>query len=245
LQNWLEERVNFIVPENFELSGKASINDALPVYPENNIFPFGFDTKPAAVIFNEFPIRVSANQEKGTTIMSNIGAGIYLQGKKYNKIFDIVLDKKNPTSIISPRTGLLKVGEGLAFFDNYDVQNVLKNLFQISTLFHEARHSDGHGATLGFLHAMCPSGHDYEGEPACDASTNGPYTIDVIVLKSLLEACGDSCSAKTRKYITGLIIDNKSRLIYTYGTPNFPENAKPGTAWDDTPEFLIQQASPL
>jgi hypothetical protein len=105
------------------------------------------------------------------------------------------------------------------------------------TLFHEARHSDGHGKTLGFLHAKCPSYHDYAGLPACDLSTNGPYTIGALMFKYIMDSTADKSTEKTKKIQQLIYLDIANRTLSTSSLVQSPETAA-GTDWDDAPEML-------
>ena len=250
MQTWLEDRVHFIVSEDFDSKKKAIYDDSKPIYPENQILPYKIERSSGSSSTNElfpqagnelFP-QTDKSPAKGQIVMSNMGLAFYLNGKIENRRVVVDLVDIGPVRIESPRTGLLQVGEGLfSLYKRRITQNVLKGIFRVSTLFHEARHSDGHGATLGFLHAKCPTGHDFEGLYACDASTNGPYTVGALMEKNLLAACGDSCTMQTKQIIQMLYLDDVSRNISTYETADSPLGASPGTAWDAAPEFIIHE----
>ena len=129
-------------------------------------------------------------------------------------------------------------------FGGLQFQNVFYDIFRAGVLFHEARHSDGHGKTLGFMHAKCPATHDLAGLNACDAATNGPYTIGSEMHKYLMYACGSSCSELTMKALQVLYADQSSRTLESWQYPSASPGARAGTDWDDAPETVPQDPAP-
>lgn len=152
-------------------------------------------------------------------VMSNLGAGIYFFGKSSGAILGLAIPGLNTVTVNSPRAGIFQIGEGhflplLRRSGGTENNNYANSLLRLGTFFHEARHSDGNGASLGFMHAVCPEGHDYAGYNACDANTNGPYTIGAIFLKSVITSC-ITCSEAEKEALRNAYTDSFSRMILT------------------------------
>lgn len=99
-----------------------------------------------------------------------------------------------------------------------------RSIYRLSTLFHEARHSDGNrkSNSWGFDHTLCPAGSVHSGLLACDLFSNGPTKIGYYYLKVALENCA-SCSTVGKDLIRMALIDQKNRFDYgsklPYGDP--------------------------
>lgn len=162
--------------------------------------------------------------EKAYVMAANVGTAYYAYGKKNNFSIDFVVPSYSTVPVSSPRVGIIQEGEGL--FHNGESKYSLKRLFftmtRLSTLFHEARHSDGHDDSLGFFHMQCPAWHSYANLYACDDNTNGPYTVGTKFLYSFVDSC-QRCDSKTRTILQIMAIDSDSRVI---GSED----------WDDAPE---------
>ncbi len=109
---------------------------------------------------------------------------------------------RNPFSIFEiPGHGLVEINSqkvgvaqlGAPFFKIFVGQEKSDTIKQIATLFHEARHSQGRGASFGFQHIPCPEGHRDVGKFYCDPCNNGAYTIQKLFFDSALAGC-DECS---------------------------------------------------
>ena len=238
LHKWLEDRVTYVVDQGFDMNSHGSLIGNNVTYPDPAVVPDAIIALRATSPQNSIGLN---DDSKIQTIMLNIGGGLYFGGKQAQKIVEMNLDGVGRVDFSSPRVGLLQIGEGM-FPDlaGKRVQNILLDIFRAGILFHEARHSDGHGLTLGFFHAICPSG-DYKGMPACDAATNGPYTIGSEMMKQLRANCGSNCTALTLNVLQTLYFDQASRQLYSYDLPNTSKGAAAGTVWDDAPEKVIGQ----
>ncbi len=84
-------------------------------------------------------------------------------------------------------------------------------LFRISIIFHESRHTETNNGF--FSHVNCPtpykdasgrdivgiiSGRPMAGLPACDDKTNGAYGLQAVLLKNIEHAC-TNCTEKVRQ----------------------------------------------
>lgn len=202
VRQWIEDRVQYIIPD-LDKDKLGLVGDYS--YENPGVLP-GDD---------------SANEEKGKVIMANVGAALYATGKKMGQLISYRADGIGSLRVTSPRSGILMVGEGLFMLPSAE-KSVVK-IFHLLTLIHEARHSDGHGKTLGFFHAKCVGGV-YDGQAACDKNLNGPYGIEALAFKALKNSCTTCTSQRSRKVIDVLYADSLTRTL-------------PGaTVWDDAPE---------
>ncbi len=227
LQSWMQARVQYIIEENFSFETYGSTSDSPYVYQNADVLPDGYAAQKA-----------STRDESPKVMMANIGAAAYVMGKKAKVLLNLNVPGIGSFSMTSPRTGLLQIGEGLFMGSGQKRQNIVDDIFRAGILFHEARHSDGRGKTLGFLHAKCLSG-DYTGRLACDYSTNGPYTIGSTVMLALLKECRDTgkCTARSNAVLKAMYIDQASRTIRSFEAPStLSKETRAGVAWDDAPE---------
>jgi len=241
LSGWLNDRVSYLIAENF----KPSLLNIRPYifkkfeYPASDLpeleLPPEAKTSPVLDPNNlpeGKPEDEAKAEPKGKVVMANLGSALYLGGKMSKLLLGIKLRGVGRIPVTSPRVGIIQVGEGL-FYDGFYGESVAKDspirkAFRMSTFFHEARHSDGNGKSMGFLHALCPPGHDYENMNACDRNTNGPYTVGALMDEHLAKTCAD-CSEAERETIRLMGLESRSRIL--------PEkDGSPATAWDAAPE---------
>lgn len=208
MHNWLVNRIQYIFGENYKFDKKDMVllpgkfpATPLPDLPEP-------EEKSGPKVFNE------GEEPRAVTVMSNMGGAFYLMGKM-NKIFIGFNFDAEKVYVKSPRAGLLQVGEGLfmpGFLFNKDVNHPSNSIFRMSTLFHEARHSDGNGKHTGFLHAKCPQGHPMAGNYACESVANGPYTIGGLSERHLVKNCS-ICSTAEKTALSAEVADSFGRII--------------------------------
>ncbi|MGZ3698476.1 MAG: hypothetical protein ACXVCH_10310 [Bdellovibrionota bacterium] len=207
MEDWLAERVQYIVGENFNIQQAAYVDRPY----------FSFENENQSPVL-EYPTATphSTPGSRVVTVMSNIGGAVYFAGKKAGTLYGVKIPGIGKIPLSSPRVGLLEVGEGMFIttktLKKVGTESKAGQLIRLATLFHEARHSDGHGTSLGFFHAVCPKGHDYEGYSACDRNLNGAYTIGAQVTKALLESCS-TCSEAEREALKMEYLDSASRVI--------------------------------
>jgi hypothetical protein len=208
LQKWLSERSHYIVPENYKYQERMKVIVSNFVYPNADI-----------PVYYEPPVAQKPpppkSGEKVYVGMSNIGSSIYREGKRTKSLLSINVPGIGDVKMISPRVGIFKVGQGLflpllADVDSWDsAGNSLKRLMMY---FHEARHSDGNGKSLGFGHAPCPPGSTYAGFYGCDRNQNGPYTIGGTFLRAAVSSC-EKCSSAEKEALRNLYADQFSRIL--------------------------------
>jgi hypothetical protein len=230
---WLNQRVHYVISEKALSVFNLLVKRVIFVETKNVDFP-NADIAPYST--------GGVNAEEGFTVMSNIGSALYYAGKKERQVYGMkvsrgLLHKSEKVAVTSPRTGIIQIGEGLFAPEltvNKENEEALANsIFRLGTFFHEARHSDGNGSSLGFMHAICPAHHDYEGQPACDENLNGPYTVGALMMAEMAKSCDDStCTEKDKQTLKLLVLDSANRIMTI---THKDEKAK---IWDATPESL-------
>ena len=231
LSHWLNERVALVVSEQLDLEHSLVVAPGKAVYPEADRFP---QLDPPKNKPESAPAPSDAPQRKPVIVMANLGSAFYLMAKQNKVLIGLKKTAGGVLPLVSPHGGFIQIGEGLflkAFQVNPDGQDAPANsISRLSTFFHESRHSDGHGETLGFMHAICPEGHAYAGYPACDRNLNGPYTVGAQMLKTLAESC-DQCSVREKTILKMIEADSRSRILKTFpGSAGKLETAK---NWSD------------
>lgn len=234
-QKWLEQRVNYVIEENALSFLRLKLKKTISVERENVVYPNAY------IIPYSMSRTLGTNDEDGMVVMSNIGAAIYMGGKHEKIVYNIkvsrgLLRKALKVAVESPRAGIIQIGEGLFSRDltinNQNPDSISNSINRLSTFFHEARHSDGNGESLGFAHAVCPKGHEFAGLPACDENLNGPYTIEAVMLSEMLKSNEDVLSEREKETLKMVILNSYSRVM------DVTNKDEPSKVWDATPESL-------
>jgi hypothetical protein len=230
LYDWLEVRIRYLLPESFSVQNKLFVASHNHSYEHPNSFPTldsGKETE-------------QNNAASEAVLASNWGSSFYLKGKLDRVLISFNLDESNSVLISSPRVGIVHLRN--TFFSptlpsGETLDLIAQKLFRLSILFHEARHSDGNGKSMGFFHNICPTHHRYSGHDACDASGNGPYTISGLVLKQLLQNYKYQISKTSHDLLTHMAEDfldrniSSRRSVQVHSGPH-----SDALFWDDTPE---------
>lgn len=201
LTDWLKTRTKYIVGEKFSYTAARTVIASNYSYSPSTFAQTGY-------IDDAF--RTSA-----VTIMSNIGAQTYLDGKTGNKVYEMQV-AGDKVKIDTARRGIFQIGEGLFDAQKLDFSALESNAnryLRIATLFHEARHDDSNGESLVFAHAKCPSDYSKPGlrnSYACENYKNGPYNVGRVVLKKMREQCPD-CTSAEKDALDKQILDWKDR----------------------------------
>lgn len=233
---WLNDRVSYIIAEKD--ASLSRILSGLAIYTEKDfqLYP-NASTNPLNDL-NE--LMGTTEKSNAVTIMANIGAGVYMLGKQQQRLYGLkisrgFLKKQRRVPVTSPRVGIIQIGEGLfmrQFAINRNDDNAVSNsLSRLSTFFHEARHSDGNGTSLGFAHAICPDNHPMAGSAACDTNLNGPYTVGALMTAELAKSC-DSCSVSEVEELKIRALDEMSRVLPV------DKNGNKSKVLDDSPEAV-------
>lgn len=238
MRDWLADRVQYIVGENYNLNSNVRLMEASWAYENADELPTveqpsaklktpdGLDETEASaadgIVIPNVPVDADG---KVYTVMSNIGSAVYYAGKLKGMLIGLKIPGGDTLPMSSPRSGVIMVGEGLFMpllkkrgLEGDNVDTAAYAYFRLSTFFHEARHSDGHGKSLGFFHALCPKGHDYENINACDRNLNGPYKVGAITMKNFLVNCKD-CSIKELEAMKLAFLDSENRIILETPAP--------------------------
>lgn len=221
LKEWLTERIGWIVPEDFDPMREFYSTKAVS-YP----LPFTFPT------FDEEQVTPVPESNAMITVMANIGAAQYLIGKSKRQLFAFKFSDEFGAEEIpmnSPRQGVVKIGQGLFHpklnYASEDMSRDVNSIMRLATLFHEARHSDGQGESLGFFHAVCPTGHKYQGKSVCDKNLNGPYMLDGLLIKKLMASC-EQCSQEEKAFLTNQSEESLSRVLTSYFVSDYTPEVK-------------------
>ncbi|NUM88851.1 MAG: hypothetical protein HUU37_06585 [Bdellovibrionales bacterium] len=222
---WLRERVKVILGPAWNLSDGWNLLEESVSYPK---------------------ILETSGQGGQTNVLAlNVGTALYRYGKKRG-ILTGVQFQGGTLAVRSPRAGLVQLTEKF-FAPHAPADAAASRAYRLSVLFHEGRHGDGRGPSLGFSHEVCPMESDYRLLPVCDASRNGPYSVDAALSLTLAKSCQE-CSASGRDFLRLMAADSLSRVISFLKREEYACNeitcrvtiieAKDTTDWDTTPEFL-------
>ncbi len=224
LTQWLQSRMAYIVGEGFDYETNSTR------YPVSGGLRFTSYTG-----YGQETLFSALGQASNTqTVMMNLGAYLYLDGKEKQSEYVLRLSNGKTVSVFSPRVNIVQIGEGL--FEANAIPGVAlgaksNSLLRTSTYFHEGRHSDGNGTNAGFPHASCPSG-DYADLYACENNSNGPYAIQTVFLRYAIPTCTD-CSYTEQAGLEISMADYASRQIqrlFPSATPEALSNSAYGSA---------------
>jgi len=226
--HWLQDRVHYIVGEKF------NPDKQIRSVQKNQTFPFAEqlpDEEEQSAGVTDFGLS-NLSSPSIFKVMANIGSEIYASSKVDHAVYTFQVPGVDNIRMTSPRVGIIQIGQGLfaknvAGMDKEPVQSPVRFAFRMGAFFHEARHSDGHGKSLGFFHAICPVGHEYAGASACDRNLNGPYTVGAHFLNSMARSC-KNCSAHDLDMIRLQALDSLNRVlpITVSGVSSDPESAQ-------------------
>jgi hypothetical protein len=226
LRNWIEERVHFIVPQDWNFRRHFHMGEKFVAYPNADLLP-------TIEVATHQPADGAGQARKGvaTTVMANIGGEIYLDAKEDGRVMTIDIDPLHSVPVLSPRVGIVKIGQAF-FSDSFRIDPESANtpansIYRLATLFHEAHHSDGNGASLAFFHAVCPDEPrfgKYSGLTACDRNQNGPYAVGAAMLKVMINQC-TGCSEGAKEILRAKLADMQNRVLET--TPGVLLDARP------------------
>jgi hypothetical protein len=210
LGSWLSARVHYILSEAFDPSDSVYVAISEDFHYENTDFP---------TLDQPATENVSTNKPK-YMVAQNLSSAIYYNGKMYGQLLEAEIPGLGTIPVRSPRVGIMKIGEGLfqPLLERYgwsgkSIDTETARLIRLGALFHEARHSDGNGKSLGFFHARCPEGHDYAGRVVCDRSLNGAYAVGGLVERNLLKQC-EHCTVAEREAFRLYTYDSFNRIIH-------------------------------
>lgn len=222
LISWLNKRVKYLFYGNFltkHYDKSISVADTSYLkFPDQDRLPLFDDASSLR------------SESTAAVIMQNESASFYYTGKKNKALLEFQHPYRDEIKITidSPRAGIISVQSGWDRTStelNPNSKNSAVNFInRISVLFHEAKHSDGHAENLAYFHSLCPNTypgsdtkHSYAGMRACDKMINGPYRIQVELIKVLLKKYSTELNIRGRTLLEVVVADYASRIIY------FPE----------------------
>ena len=176
--------------------------------------------------------------DRVVTVASNLSLGLWLTAEVNHTSSQNVQFQLNGMKHPIPDThiGVMMLGEGYSMDD-------FGTLSRMSTLVHEARHSDctggltaadvqlvstanepGASSSLmddfidqhrkcGQAHANCPAGHDLAGSAACDVLPWGSYTAGMMFSEALANGCRN-CTSEEKTVAEADFFDSRSRLLF-------------------------------
>ena len=126
------------------------------------------------------------------------------------------------------RVGIVQLGK---IYSNMGLfKEDLPAIYRISTLVHEARHSDCTGGikrseidqllstgevarqSCGHMHGVCPAGHELEGIVACDVHAWGAYAVGAVFSAWVQRSC-TNCNEKDKQSAYADALDSLSRVV--------------------------------
>lgn len=229
LKKWLADRSHYVVGENFDYLSKIRVITPGAVYPKADLLPYREVAPPPSP---------EGSGGRVVTVMSNTGTQIYVRGKRTKNLLAVDIPGIGAVTVTSPRTGIFKIGAGLFVpvlqngqSEDTDFISMGNSLRRLAVYFHEARHSDGNGKSIGFLHAPCPAEKGvYAGSFACDRNQNGPYAIEGTFLRSTVDSCR-ACTRREKEALRNVYADKFNRLVKT-GTVSGDERIPTDSAAD-------------
>lgn len=203
LNAWLAERSHYFLEEGFSSQGRIQVLQQNYTYPNPIVATFETATK-----------QTGAPGSIMRVVMSNRGVGYYFDGKNKKQKLALDIPGIGSVKITSPHNGIFMIGSGLFTKSiSTSFNSMASSLQRMKTYFHEARHSDGNGQTLGFFHVVCPVGHQYAGYSACDKNINGPYQIGSQFLNVALKKGCTGCSEQEKEALRNSQLDSQLRIV--------------------------------
>lgn len=217
LLQWIEDRVSYV-------SGPVSNNEMQDGARFFSIISNRINLEPLSAV-------------KVSTIAANLGSALYISAKKSGVRAQYDFSKSKTIDIRSPRVGLIILFEPYFDYKTFGINTSKEDAFsnsmaRMSTLVHEARHSDGNNDSLGFPHVVCPgSKPEYKGSMACDKAENGAYAIEAALHKKFIAEClVRDCTLTEIAILKAYRADYLYRLLDGAGYT--------AVSWDPNPEAL-------
>jgi len=197
---YLDDRINYIIPDNIDLDARVTAVASLESLKETKVY----------------------------TIAKNLGTVLWFiqEAARPQKLRFKLGDQLIPLN--SSRVGIMQLGEGYtkrAFFSR-----LTSEIERTGTLVHEARHSDCTGGlaqsdialikngnlpvnkACGHLHATCPVGHPYAGYAACDSHPWGAYAVESVYFSGIATTC-KNCKKREINIARMSVLDSLSRVL--------------------------------
>ena len=193
LNRWFATRMHYIVSEDYSWKSNYQIQRV-------------FSASPTVVAD-------SSQQTSATTNASNMGGEIYLYQVPLGMVLNISVDG-NMFTIDTPRVGFVRIGPGLFSrrIRSGSVTSLANSLLRLTTLFHEARHTDFNGSNAAAPHIVCTNIPELNGDYACEGYRNGPYEVGVAVLRHFLGSYSSKLTSEERADLNMILASYAKRL---------------------------------
>jgi len=201
--NWFSERVKVITAAD---------------HSRNEFWTKRFTIEKQFPFFEKMLIAQNTNSsDNGESVASNVTSDLILRMGPQDPL------QAYSTLIGGLHFGLVKISAAF-LSDNYSLKISDKNRFsfisrvyRLSTLLHEARHSDGNGDHVTFGHSLCPKEHPYSGVEICDRSQNGPNSVAADFIDLYIKGCRSGanaiCTDSELDRLEGLKLKNLSVVL--------------------------------
>lgn len=203
LVNWLETRVKHLVqPDGVEVREVQANGTEKSVYRSGSAQSDGVLAANAGIaIYN------GTEMHKADLRARSQKAGIPADPQS---TFKLRLSGIGDFPVRSQYDGVITLH---SLFFRHRKNSKVREMHHLSTLVHEAVHSDGNGKSLGFFHVKCPVGHDMHGDSyACDNNANGPYTVEAEFIHAFRKSC-NGCSRAELGELEMVELDARSRSV--------------------------------
>ena len=220
ISSWIGARTKYIAGDNYSTDSSVVAIASGVAYTPQLFNEVGF-----RALSDAFRITTGINSGRLSddssstvqTVMTNIGAAVYLQGKQNSIIYAMQVAGDQVTDN-TPMIGVVQIGPGLfqsKTLPDSPPDSLANACLRGSTYVHEDGHTRGNGTNAGMPHAQCTTG-TYSGYYACENNLNGPYVLGRVFLTQCYYACAQSgCTPEELDEITTFIADLASRLLPT------------------------------
>jgi hypothetical protein len=181
---------------------------------------------PLAGAVNPAPM---AAKDKVYTIALNIGTALWLGSEGSPQPLGFNFDGQQ-IPLDHSRVGIIQLGNGYSLTKGLLRKPWLPTIDRVSTIVHEARHSDCTGGiskadvanlsqgtlpedhSCGHMHVVCPAGHPLAGYMACDGQAWGAYAVQGVYEVILSQDCTTCTEAEKQAALAGAS-DALSRVL--------------------------------
>jgi len=196
----------------------------------------------------EKSLRESASDD---FFMLNLGLAKYLFTQTLTYQLGIVFvhdGEGHRVRIRTPAVGVVSAGENFFNSSSYSgkapspsIDPLAFRFFRIGTLLHEAAHSRGRGAYLGFAHVHCPADIPYYGgTQSCDASANGGNGVKASFLEAVIKACTIMNKSPELREEPIPLCKSRESLVFLYeAAQDCRRRILSQEFWDETPVLSV------
>lgn len=189
----------------------------------------------------------AADPNQPQTVAQNDGTALWVMSRVAGVPVSVIAGNQ-VIPVDSTRVGIISLGNSYQSAIDIEVEGKKHNIkfppeYRISTVVHEARHSDCTGGfpeayvqilqtvesmddflqvagieqlQCGHMHITCPNGHDYAGYPACDNELWGSYGVGAVY--TLAAEKNYTEDTLDKRIMEMAHMDEMSRLLNSTGT---------------------------